>query len=164
MMNTIKVVMVEPEIPGNTGNIMRLCASTGSELHLIGPLGFFLDNRLMHRAGLDYKEFCVFRKHVNWDEFWKTESPNLANCFAFTTKTEKSLFQINESEDEAWLFFGAESKGLSQAQKEIFKKKNLLRIPMIKKSRSLNLSNSVAIGIYQFLRISKFNNGEYNLS
>ena len=68
-MNTIKVVMVEPEIPGNTGNIMRLCASTGSELHLIGPLGFFLDNRLMHRAGLDYKEFCVFRKHVNWDNY-----------------------------------------------------------------------------------------------
>ena len=84
---SIKVVMVEPEIPGNTGNIIRLCANTGTELHLIGPLGFFLDNREMIRAGLDYKEFSL-RKHVDWKEFWTKESPNIDQCYAFTTKTK----------------------------------------------------------------------------
>ena len=77
---SIKIVMVEPEIPGNTGNIIRLCANTGTELHLVGPLGFFLDNREMIRAGLDYKEFCSLRKYVDWNEFWKKESPNIEQC------------------------------------------------------------------------------------
>ena len=161
---SIKIVMVEPEIPGNTGNIIRLCANTGTELHLIGPLGFFLDNREMIRAGLDYKEFCSLRKYVDWDEFWKQESPNIDQCYAFTTKAKRSAFEIKKLEKEAWLFFGAESKGLSGPQKKMFYEKHLLRIPMVKESRSLNLSNSVAIVLYKFLQVNRFVNGNNKLS
>jgi len=161
---SIKIVMVEPEIPGNTGNIIRLCANTGTELHLIGPLGFFLENREMVRAGLDYKEFCSLRKHVDWMEFWAKESPNINQCYAFTTKTKRSVFEIKKLEEETWLFFGAESKGLSETQKNIFSEKNLLRIPMVRESRSLNLSNSVAIVLYKFLQVNQFVNGDNVLS
>jgi len=161
---SIKIVMVEPEIPGNTGNIIRLCANTGTELHLIGPLGFFLDNREMIRAGLDYKEFCSLRKYVDWNEFWKKESPNIEQCYAFTTKAKRSAFEIKKLEKEAWLFFGAESKGLSGPQKKMFYEKHLLRIPMVRESRSLNLSNSVAIVLYKFLQVNRFVNGENILS
>ena len=161
---SIKIVMVEPEIPGNTGNIIRLCANTGTELHLIGPLGFFLDNREMIRAGLDYKEFCSLRKYLDWDEFWKKESPNIDQCYAFTTKAKRSAFEIKKLEKEAWLFFGAESKGLSGSQKKMFYEKHLLRIPMVRESRSLNLSNSVAIVLYKFLQVNRFVNGNNKLS
>lgn len=161
---SIKIVMVEPEIPGNTGNIIRLCANTGTELHLIGPLGFFLDNREMIRAGLDYKEFCSLRKYLDWDEFWKKESPNIDQCYAFTTKAKRSAFEIKKLEKEAWLFFGAESKGLSGPQKKMFYEKHLLRIPMVKESRSLNLSNSVAVVLYKFLQVNRFVNGNNKLS
>ena len=161
---SIKIVMVEPEIPGNTGNIIRLCANTGTELHLIGPLGFFLDDREMIRAGLDYKEYCSLRKHVGWNEFWTKESPKIDQCYAFTTKTERSAFEIKKLEDEAWLFFGSESKGLSETKKKMFYEKNLLRIPMVRQSRSLNLSNSVAIVLYKFLQVSQFVNGDLRLS
>ena len=160
---SIKIVMVEPEIPGNTGNIIRLCANTGTELHLIGPLGFFLDNREMIRAGLDYKEFCSLRKYVDWDEFWKKESPNIDQCYAFTTKAKRSAFEIKKLEKEAWLFFGAESKGLSGPQKKMFYEKHLLRIPMVRESRSLNLSNSVAVVLYKFLQVNRFVNGDNKL-
>jgi len=159
----IKIVMVEPEIPGNTGNIIRLCANTGTELHLVGPLGFFLDNREMIRAGLDYKEFCSLRKYVDWNEFWKKESPNIEQCYAFTTKAKRSAFEIKKLEKEAWLFFGAESKGLSGPQKKMFYEKHLLRIPMVKESRSLNLSNSVAVVLYKFLQVNRFVNGDNKL-
>ena len=161
---SIKVVMVEPEIPGNTGNIIRLCANTGTELHLIGPLGFFLDNREMMRAGLDYKEFCPLKNHADWKEFWAKENPNMNQCYAFTTKTKRSAFEIKKLEEEAWLFFGAESKGLSETQKKMFPEKNLLRIPMVRESRSLNLSNSVAIVLYKFLQVNRFVNGDNRLS
>ena len=160
----IKIVMVEPEIPGNTGNIIRLCANTGTELHLVGPLGFFLDNREMIRAGLDYKEFCSLRKYVDWNEFWKKESPNIEQCYAFTTKAKRSAFEIKKLEKEAWLFFGAESKGLSGPQKKMFYENHLLRIPMVRESRSLNLSNSVAIVLYKFLQVNRFVNGDNKLS
>ena len=163
-MACIKIVMVEPEIPGNTGNIIRLCANTGTELHLVGPLGFFLDNREMIRAGLDYKEFCSLRKYVDWDEFWKKESPNIDQCYAFTTKAKRSAFDIKKLEKEAWLFFGAESKGLSGPQKKMFYEKHLLRIPMVRESRSLNLSNSVAVVLYKFLQVNRFVNGDNKLS
>ena len=162
-MACIKIVMVEPEIPGNTGNIIRLCANTGTELHLIGPLGFFLDNREMIRAGLDYKEFCSLRKYVDWNEFWKKESPNIEQCYAFTTKAKRSAFEIKKLEKEAWLFFGAESKGLSGPQKKMFYEKHLLRIPMVRESRSLNLSNSVAVVLYKFLQVNRFVNGDNKL-
>ena len=160
---SIKIVMVEPEIPGNTGNIIRLCANTGTELHLIGPLGFFLDNREMIRAGLDYKEFCSLRKYVDWNEFWKKESPNIDQCYAFTTKAKRSAFEIKRLERETWLFFGAESKGLSGPQKKMFYEKHLLRIPMVRESRSLNLSNSVAVVLYKFLQVNRFVNGDNKL-
>ena len=162
-MASIKIVMVEPEIPGNTGNIIRLCANTGTELHLVGPLGFFLDNREMIRAGLDYKEFCSLRKYVDWNEFWKKESPNIDQCYAFTTKAKRSAFEIKKLEKEAWLFFGAESKGLSGPQKKMFYENHLLRIPMVRESRSLNLSNSVAVVLYKFLQVNRFVNGDNKL-
>ena len=131
---------------------------------MIGPLGFFLDNRELVRAGLDYKEFCSLRKHADWKEFWIKERPNIVQCYAFTTKTQRSAFEVKKLEDKAWLFFGSESKGLSETQKKMFYKKNLLRIPMMRQSRSLNLSNSVAIALYKFLQINQFINGDNRLS
>ena len=118
----------------------------------------------MIRAGLDYKEYCSLRKYVGWNEFWTKESPKIDQCYAFTTKTERSAFEIKKLEDEAWLFFGSESKGLSETKKKMFNEKNLLRIPMVRQSRSLNLSNSVAIVLYKFLQVNQFVNGDLRLS
>ena len=118
----------------------------------------------MIRARLDYKEYCSLRKYVGWNEFWTKESPKIDQCYAFTTKTERSAFEIKKLDEDAWLFFGAESKGLSETQKKMFPEKNLLRIPMVRESRSLNLSNSVAIALYKFLQINQFINGDNRLS
>ena len=147
----INIVLVEPEIPSNTGNIIRLCANTGSSLHLVGPMGFTLSNSKMMRAGLDYHELCSFNHYKNWNYFWKVVNPDLKNCFGLTTKTNKSLFNSTFHKN-VWFFFGSESKGLNNEQKSFLGTNNLLRIPMIKGNRSLNLSNTVAVVAYESLR------------
>ena len=162
----LNVVLVEPEIPPNTGNIIRLCANTGAQLHLIEPLGFPLDHAKMRRAGLDYHEFCNIKLHESWDAFWlarqSTTPPGLASLadqsvaacsqsFAFTTKGQRSLFDC-ELKKGSWLFFGPETRGLSEDQRSWFPEDQRIRIPMQPESRSLNLSNSVAIAVYEAWR------------
>ena len=150
----LKVVLVEPEIPPNTGNIIRLCANTGAQLHLIQPLGFPLDDAKMRRAGLDYHEFCDIKVHSNWAAFWTERGLDAAGCsksFAFTTRGNRSLYDC-ELEAGSWLFFGPETRGLSENQRACFPDNQRIRIPMQAKSRSLNLSNAVAIAVYEAWR------------
>lgn len=144
------VVLVEPEIPPNTGNIIRLCANSGATLHLIEPLGFPIDHSKMKRAGLDYHELALFKIHQSWQEFCKSERPNPDRLFAITTKGQarfhECMFQAND-----WLVFGSETKGLGALLAE-FPDRQRLRIPMRPDNRSLNLSNSVAIVVYEAWR------------
>ena len=161
-MSRIKLVLVEPEIPSNTGNIIRLCANTGTDLYLIGPLGFHLTNKKMKRAGLDYLEYCNIKFYKSWENFWSSEMPDNSDCYALTTKSVNSIYRLGNN-GKGWLFLGPETRGLSDLQKFRFKSQNLLRIPMLEDSRSLNLSNSAAIALYEFLRVSGFNNGNSKL-
>ncbi len=150
----LNVVLVEPEIPPNTGNIIRLCANTGAQLHLIEPLGFPLDSAKMRRAGLDYHEFCDIQVHSSWDAFWEKRNLKAGCCrqsFAFTTKGQRTLFDCH-IQAGSWLFFGPETRGLSEEQRNSFPEEQRLRIPMRPESRSLNLSNSVAVAVYEAWR------------
>jgi tRNA (cytidine/uridine-2'-O-)-methyltransferase len=150
----LNVVLVEPEIPPNTGNIIRLCANTGAQLHLIEPLGFPLDSAKMRRAGLDYHEFCDIQVHSSWDAFWEKRNVKAGGCgenFAFTTKGQRTLFDCR-IQPGSWLFFGPETRGLSEEQRNSFPEEQRLRIPMRPESRSLNLSNSVAVAVYEAWR------------
>ena len=144
----LNIVLLEPEIPQNTGNIARTCAATGINLHLIEPLGFSVDDRYLKRAGLDYWDKVSVSIHKNLEEFMKSENP--ADCFYITTKGVKTHTEVSYSSN-AYLFFGKETKGLP----ETLLKGNYdkcIRIPMKEDSRSLNLSNSAAIIAYEALR------------
>lgn len=147
MMN---VVLVEPEIPPNTGNVIRLCANTGARLHLIEPLGFPIDHAKMRRAGLDYHELASFTCHANWEKFIAAEAPDPRRMFAITTKGVRGLSDITFAEND-WLVFGSETKGLG-ARLDAFAPAQRLRIPMRPNNRSLNLSNAVAIVVYEAWR------------
>ncbi len=147
MMN---VVLVEPEIPPNTGNVIRLCANTGARLHLIEPLGFPIDHAKMRRAGLDYHELASFTCHSNWEHFIATAQPDPSRMFAITTKGQRGLSEVAFTERD-WLVFGSETKGLG-ARLESFAPAQRLRIPMRPDNRSLNLSNAVAIVVYEAWR------------
>ena len=150
----LNVVLVEPEIPPNTGNIIRLCANTGARLHLVEPLGFPLDDAKMRRAGLDYHEFCDIQVYASWETFWQTRGLTPGNCpksLAFTTKGHRTLFDCRLLVG-AWLFFGSETRGLSNEQRGSFPEAQRIRIPMRPESRSLNLSNAVAIAVYEAWR------------
>ncbi len=147
MMN---VVLVEPEIPPNTGNVIRLCANTGARLHLIEPLGFPIDHAKMRRAGLDYHELASFTCHANWEQFIAAEAPDPSRMFAITTKGVRGLSDITFTEND-WLVFGSETKGLG-AHLDSFASAQRLRIPMRPNNRSLNLSNAVAIVVYEAWR------------
>ena len=147
----VNVVLVEPEIPSNTGNIIRLCANTGAKLHLIGPLGFNLDNSKMLRAGLDYHELCTFFFHDSWETFMIKERPSRGISYAITTKGEVSFFE-EPIPKKSWLFFGSETRGLSGHQQNFFPNKQRLKIPMQLNSRSLNLGNAVAVCVYEVWR------------
>jgi len=146
------IVLVNPEIPQNTGNIARTCAATGLVLHLVKPLGFSLDDKYMKRAGLDYWFMTDVRVHESWDDFLR-EYPD-ANMYFATTKAPRDYCQVKYGPDD-FLVFGRETKGLDE---------NLLaanyercvRIPMRAEARSLNLSNSVAIMAYEALRQQDF--------
>lgn len=146
----LNVVLVEPEIPPNTGNVIRLCANTGARLHLVEPMGFPIDHSKMRRAGLDYHELAIFKIHASWAAFLASESPAIERCFAITTKGERSVFDMQFTDND-WLVFGSETKGLGPAL-STFPEHQRLRIPMRPENRSLNLSNAVAITVYEAWR------------
>ena len=145
----LKVVLYQPEIPPNTGNIIRLCANTGCSLHLIEPLGFTLDDKRMRRAGLDYREFADVQVHPDLATFCATQDhPRL---FAITTKGHSSYHQVQYRLGDA-LLFGPETRGLPQDILENLGPQACIRIPMAPDSRSLNLSNAAAVVLYEGLR------------
>ena len=149
----MNIVLFEPEIPPNTGNIIRLAANTGFQLHLIEPLGFALDDKQLRRAGLDYREWADTRLYANYPEFIKTCKFN--NLYAFTTRGERPYSDAKFGPDDA-LLFGPESRGLPTAILDSLPGDNKLRIPMTLPSRSLNLSNTVAIAVYEAWRQQGF--------
>lgn len=146
------IVLVEPEIPGNTGNISRLCAAEHLSLHLVKPLGFSLDDRHMKRAGLDYWSFLDVHVHENYEELVKCLQGH--RFFYNTTKAEKSYTDIRFSADDV-LVFGKETKGLPESLL-LQHEKDCIRIPMVEEARSLNLSNAVAIVALEALRQTGF--------
>ena len=141
------VVLFQPEIPPNTGNIIRLCANTGAQLHLIHPLGFALNEKELRRAGLDYHEWATVKEYANWKNFLIDQNPK--KLFACTTKATQSHSSVMFQESD-YLLFGPESRGLPVEILNIVS--HQIRIPMQKTSRSLNLSNAVAIILYEALR------------
>mgnify|MGYP003338549235 CR=1 FL=1 len=145
------VVLFEPEIPPNTGNIIRLCANTGAQLHLIKPLGFPLEHSKLRRAGLDYHEFANIKIYENWTDFLKTTGTNLKRVFALTTKGQDTLLQCSFLEND-YFVFGSETKGMPTEIRESFLAQRLLRLPMRPGQRSLNLSNAVAVVVYEAWR------------
>ncbi len=152
-MKNINIVLLEPEIPQNTGNIARTCAATGAALHLIRPLGFTIDDRKLKRAGLDYWDKLDITYYDGLSDFYG-KNPD-ANIFYYSTKAPRSYTEI-EYPETVFLMFGKETKGLPEELLE----KNLertVRIPMRDSLRSLNLSNSVAVGVYEVLRQREFN-------
>jgi tRNA (cytidine/uridine-2'-O-)-methyltransferase len=147
------VVLFQPEIPPNTGNIIRLCANCKTQLHLIHPLGFELDDKRLRRAGLDYHEFASVREHTSLEQFVEQHKPN--RLLAFSTKGTRSYSDIDYQPGDA-LLFGPESRGLPTEIRETLPKNNVLRIPMQVNSRSLNLSNTVAIALFEAWRQHNF--------
>ena len=150
------VVLFQPEIPGNTGNIIRLCANTGAQLHLIRPLGFDLDDSKLKRAGLDYHEWASLKVHDSLEAFLATEQP--ARLLAFTTKGSRPYHELAVAAGDAFLF-GPETRGLPGEVLEMFGSESRLRLPMRPDSRSLNLSNAVAVVVYEAWRQQGFAGG-----
>ena len=151
-MSHIHIVLLEPEIPQNTGNIARTCAAVGASLHLIHPLGFTIDDRRMKRAGLDYWDKLDVRHYENLDDFFARNSE--ATVYFFTTKAKNRHVDVTYP-DEVFLMFGKETKGLPEELLAAHPD-TCLRIPMRNHLRSLNLSNSVAIAVYEVLRQNDF--------
>ena len=147
----LHVVLVHPEIPPNTGNVIRLCANTGCTLHLIEPLGFSMDDKLMRRAGLDYHEYAEVRRHADWLQFLASERPDARRMFGLTTRGSESLFGTR-FEPGDWLLFGSESAGLPEAIRDALPDAQRLRLPMREGQRSLNLSNAVAVTVFEAWR------------
>lgn len=152
------VVLFEPEIPPNTGNIIRLCANTGAQLHLIKPLGFPLEHAKLKRAGLDYHEFANLKLYENWSDFLTTTQADLRRVFALTTKGQRSLLHT-EFHSNDYFVFGSETKGISDQVRASIPRENHLRLAMLANSRSLNLSNSVAVVVYEAWRQHQFQGG-----
>ncbi|MDO8279772.1 MAG: tRNA (cytidine(34)-2'-O)-methyltransferase [Burkholderiaceae bacterium] len=149
------IVLVEPEIPPNTGNVIRLTANTGCTLHLIEPLGFSLDDRHMRRAGLDYHEYAPLRRHASWSSFLATEQPDAQRMFAMTTRAVRALHDTSFLPGD-WFVFGSESRGLAPELRESFPAQQQLRLPMRPSQRSLNLSNAVAVCVFEAWRQNGF--------
>jgi tRNA (cytidine/uridine-2'-O-)-methyltransferase len=146
-------VLYEPEIPPNTGNIIRLCANTGSRLHLIKPIGFDISDKKLKRASLDYSEYVNLQVHESFDQFLGKFS--MTNVFSISTRGK---LMVNEAQftEKSILLFGPETRGLPQSLLDTMDTKKILRIPMVNESRSLNLSNAVAITIYEAWRQNNF--------
>ncbi|MBR3162533.1 MAG: tRNA (uridine(34)/cytosine(34)/5-carboxymethylaminomethyluridine(34)-2'-O)-methyltransferase TrmL [Clostridia bacterium] len=152
----LNIVLVEPEIPQNTGNIARTCAAIGAKLHLVYPLGFSISEKAVKRAGLDYWDKLEIEEHISFNEFLEKYKPEKNNMYFVTTKGKHVYSEPKyETMDEVFLLFGKETKGLPEdiLQKYIDK---TIRIPMRETLRSLNLSNSVSIVAYEVFRHSEF--------
>ena len=147
-MSELNIVLVEPEIPQNTGNIARTCAATGARLHIVKPMGFTIDDKKLKRAGLDYWYLLDLTYYENLDEFFKKNKDG--SFFFFTTKALNTHSDVTYT-DKSYLIFGKETKGLPE-ELLLEHRDECVRIPMIDDARSLNLSNSVAIGTYEALR------------
>ena len=145
----LNIVLFEPEIPPNTGNIIRLCANTGFALHLIEPLGFELDDKRLRRAGLDYREWQDAKVHSNWEGFVADEQPD--RIFAISTKGQTRYTDVKYQAGDT-LVFGPETRGLSPEFRNALPPEHILRIPMQEQSRSLNLSNAAALIVYEAWR------------
>ena len=151
-MSVLNIVLIEPEIPQNTGNIARTCAATGARLHLVEPMGFKVDDKKLKRAGLDYWYLLDITYYKDIDDFFEKNKDG--RFFYFSTKADKTYADIDYP-DNAYLVFGKETKGLPE--KLLYDNHDTtVRIPMIDDARSLNLSNAVAVGVYEVLRQWKF--------
>ncbi|MCD6077645.1 MAG: tRNA/rRNA methyltransferase-like protein [Ramlibacter sp.] len=149
------IVLVTPEIPPNTGNVIRLAANTGCTLHLVEPLGFSMDDKHMRRAGLDYHEYAEVRKHAGWDALLASERPDPARLFALSTRGARPVHEVGFRPGD-WLVFGSETSGLPSAVLENFAPSQRLRLPMRLGQRSLNLSNAVAVTVFEAWRQNGF--------
>ncbi len=149
------IVLVAPEIPPNTGNVIRLSANTGCALHLIEPLGFSMDDKQMRRAGLDYHEYATVRRHADWAAFLASEQPDATRLFALTTRGSHNVFEQHFQPGD-WLVFGSETSGLPADLRERFPPAQRLRLPMMAGQRSLNLSNAVAVVVFEAWRQQGF--------
>lgn len=147
------VVLYQPEIPPNTGNVIRLCANTGATLHLVHPLGFELEDARLRRAGLDYREWARVREHASWEAYLGNERPG--RVLAFSTRGTGSYADMRYQAGDA-LLFGPETRGLPAELLAAVGPGNVLRLPMVPGSRSLNLSNTVAVVVYEAWRQQGF--------
>ncbi len=149
------IVLVEPEIPPNTGNVIRLAANTGCALHLVEPLGFSMEDRLMRRAGLDYHEYAQVHRHANWQALLDSQRPAQKRLFAMTTRGTRLVHEVAFRPGD-WLVFGAETRGLPPALRDALPAAQLLKLPMREGQRSLNLSNAVAVTVFEAWRQNGF--------
>ena len=149
------IVLVEPEIPPNTGNVIRLAANTGCHLHLVEPLGFSMDDKHMRRAGLDYHEYATLQRHASWEAFLEAERPNPQRMFTLTTRGIQSPYDVSFLPGD-WLVFGSETKGISDTVRASFGPGPILQLPMLTGQRSLNLSNAVAVTVFEAWRQNGF--------
>jgi len=149
------IVLVEPEIPPNTGNVIRLAANTGCTLHLVEPLGFSMDDKHMRRAGLDYHEYATVRRHASWPAFLADAQPLPERLFALTTQASQNAFDAHFKPGD-FLVFGSETRGLSAAVRQSFAPPQTFKLPMLPGQRSLNLSNAVAVTVFESWRQNGF--------
>jgi tRNA (cytidine/uridine-2'-O-)-methyltransferase len=153
------VVLVEPKIPPNTGNVIRLCANTGARLHLVQPLGFALEDARLRRAGLDYHEFASLSLHADFDALLAACAPDRARMYAFTTHGTPGFARATFKPGD-WMVFGSETRGLPPAVLARFTAPQLLRLPMRPGNRSLNLSNAVAVVVFEAWRQCGYRGGD----
>lgn len=151
------IVLFEPEIPPNTGNIIRLCANTGCYLHLIEPLGFDMEEKALRRAGLDYSEWASVKIHKDYEAFIECEQPQ--RLFALTTKGKTRHSDVAFTAGD-YLIFGPETRGLPEDVRLTIPEKDWLRLPMLSHSRSMNLSNAVAVMVYEAWRQTGYDGGQ----
>ena len=149
------IVLVQPEIPPNTGNVIRLAANTGCRLHLIEPLGFSMDDKQLKRAGLDYHEYAQVKRHADWAAFVQAEQPAPQRLFALTTRAVRGVHEVAFAPGD-WLVFGSETRGLAAEVRALIAAEQQLRLPMRPGQRSLNLSNAVAVTVFEAWRQNGF--------
>ena len=146
-----QIVLIAPEIPPNTGNVIRLAANTGCALHLVEPLGFSMDDRQLRRAGLDYHEYTRVVRHTSWAALCTSERPAPQRCYAFTSRGSRPFAEVAWAAGD-WLVFGNETAGLPASVRERFAAEQCVRLPMREGQRSLNLSNAVAVAVFEAWR------------
>jgi tRNA (cytidine/uridine-2'-O-)-methyltransferase len=149
------LVLVAPEIPPNTGNVIRLSANTGCELHLVEPLGFSMDDKALRRAGLDYHEYAKVRRHADWSHFLTDTRAPTDRLFACTTRASASVYDVAFRPGD-WLVFGSETQGLPDEVRDRIPAEQHIRLPMRPGQRSLNLSNAVAVVAFEAWRQNQF--------